>query len=131
MTNQALPTIEKRCPDCGNALLIRTNRKTGTDFISCSSWPECSHTESIPETLRMRLAGAPELPMFDDETPAPVTVPLIDHRPIERCRSCGAAIVWGKTAKGKPCPFDVVGMRVTDVSHFTTCPQAKQWSRQR
>lgn len=45
------------------------------------------------------------------------------------CKSCGAGIAWAKTANGKNCPYDVDadGVR-TDVSHFSTCPNAKQHS---
>ena len=44
---------------------------------------------------------------------------------VERCRSCGAPVEWRLTAKGKPCPYDAG----TDVSHFSTCPGAKRWSK--
>jgi len=47
---------------------------------------------------------------------------------IEHCRSCGALIWWGKTAAGKPNPFDVVDGARTAVTHFSTCPQARTWS---
>lgn len=60
-----MTTITKACPDCGRELKIRTNRENGSEFIGCTGWPECKHTEPIPESLRMRLAGAPTL--FDDE----------------------------------------------------------------
>ncbi len=47
-----------------------------------------------------------------------------------QCRSCGAPIKWGRTAGGVRCPYDVdeAGQK-TDVSHFTTCPNAKQHSK--
>lgn len=45
------------------------------------------------------------------------------------CRSCGQSVYWGFTAKGKRCPYDVVDGEATTVSHFTTCPDAKQWSK--
>lgn len=48
---------------------------------------------------------------------------------IERCRSCGHAIWWGKTAAGRPCPFDVVGLERTAVTHFSTCLTPKLWSK--
>lgn len=48
---------------------------------------------------------------------------------IQHCRSCGALVWWGKTGKGKPCPFDVVDGARTAISHFSTCPDAKQWSK--
>lgn len=34
---------------------------------------------------------------------------------------------WGKTKNGKDCPFDAD----TGVSHFGTCPDAKQWTRRK
>lgn len=54
--------ITKRCPECGGELLIRTNRQTDSQFIGCTGWPECTHTEPLPESLKMRLAGHPVLP---------------------------------------------------------------------
>jgi hypothetical protein len=50
---------------------------------------------------------------------------------IERCRSCGAAIWWGRTRAGKACPFDVIGLERTAQTHFSTCPQNREWSRKR
>jgi ssDNA-binding Zn-finger/Zn-ribbon topoisomerase 1 len=114
----SLPEITKRCPDCGAKLMIRTNRQNDSHFIGCTTWPECTHTEPIPQSLHLRLEGAPELPLFDD---APTK--------IEHCHSCGAAIVWGTTAKGKACPFDLNADGTQGASHFTTCPDARGWSR--
>jgi hypothetical protein len=48
---------------------------------------------------------------------------------VERCRSCAAPIYWSTTDAGKRCPFDVVADEPTRVSHFATCPDAKQWGR--
>ena len=48
---------------------------------------------------------------------------------IEACRSCGAAIWFGKTANGKSNPFDVVGRERTAITHFSTCPDARGWSK--
>jgi hypothetical protein len=45
------------------------------------------------------------------------------------CRSCGAIVWWGRTAAGKRCPFDVVDGARTAITHFSTCPEAKQWTR--
>lgn len=64
-----------------------------------------------------------------------------------RCRSCGAAIVWGKTANGKAMPLDAKPERLfvlksaddpdcqdvvqvpTYRSHFATCPDADKFRR--
>lgn len=114
--------LSKVCPECGRDLKIRTNSTNGSQFIACTGFPDCRHTETIPETLKMQLAGAPTL--FDVPTE-----PAIDRRKIERCKSCGAAIVWGVTKNGKRCPYNVVGMQATEQSHFETCPQSRGWSQ--
>jgi len=53
-----------------------------------------------------------------------------------KCRSCGAPIVWFRTASGKRMPVDATSCKPTDaahqldlkrhVSHFATCPYAEQ-----
>ena len=58
---------------------------------------------------------------------------------LKNCGSCGAAIVWLVTTKGKPMPVnaDTVteGDRVFDMhkhkSHFATCPNAAQHRRKK
>lgn len=70
-----------------------------------------------------------------------------DSRGKGHCRSCGAAIEWAKTFRGKWMPFDgeivavrtqgsPIGNRVIEYvdttvtpSHFATCPDAKAWRR--
>jgi hypothetical protein len=65
---------------------------------------------------------------------------------VEKCRSCGAEIIWADTAGGKPIPLnktrahgyllnehppgtkDAHDAGLFYVSHFLTCPQASQWS---
>lgn len=63
----------------------------------------------------------------------------------ERCRSCGAEIVWLKTVNGKNIPVDAEtvadGDTVFDpkrrtifdfvghVTHFETCPDRDKWRR--
>ncbi len=49
--------------------------------------------------------------------------------PLQKCRSCGASIVWLRTRLGKAIPYDV--LPVDDkgqqtVTHFATCPHAAQ-----
>jgi len=52
------------CPDCGGRLKVMTNSKTGHQFLGCErfSTTRCGYTEGIPESIRMRLAGAAMLP---------------------------------------------------------------------
>ena len=52
---------EKVCPACGDRLVVRTNKATGSQFLGCGRYPECRHAEPIPEAMRMRLAGQPTL----------------------------------------------------------------------
>lgn len=74
-----------------------------------------------------------------------------------RCQSCGAAILWAKTSKGKPIPLDAKpredgnvvlepngvafvigplervqrGRETRYVAHFSTCPHADEHRRSR
>lgn len=72
---------------------------------------------------------------------------------MSRCRSCGAAITWARSEDGRAMPIDkdpVAGgnlvvengvarvaapdlfdQRPRHVSHFATCPQAKEHRRSR
>lgn len=53
--------ITKTCV-CGRPMVARINAATGSEFLGCSNWPDCRHTEKIPETVLMRRAGAMTLP---------------------------------------------------------------------
>lgn len=55
----------RKCPECGGRLLIRENRHTGHQFLGCEFYPECNGTMEIPEEMRMKLSGAPELPLAE------------------------------------------------------------------
>lgn len=57
----------KRCPRCGDQLVIQTNRATGMRFLGCVDWPECQHTEPIPQSILMRESGAATLPGIEPE----------------------------------------------------------------
>ena len=35
------------CPECGEDMVVRTNRTTGEQFYGCSMYPSCDETESI------------------------------------------------------------------------------------
>lgn len=52
------------CPNCGRHLIVKTNRLTGSQFLGCAGFPECFHTQPIPEAWIMRAHGQPTL--FDD-----------------------------------------------------------------
>lgn len=52
-----------------------------------------------------------------------------ESAPVVYCRSCGAEIWWGKTPKGNVNPFDVTGGQRTNITHFSTCPDASRWSK--
>ncbi len=58
--------IHKPCPeaDCKGELVVKVNRQTGGKFLGCDQYPRCTHTEEIPEYLRMIAAGAQKLPGF-------------------------------------------------------------------
>ena len=63
------------------------------------------------------------------------------HPLASSCSSCGASIVWFKTAAGKRIPVDEASTLPTDAahqldlkrhkSHFATCPNANQHRRAR
>lgn len=50
------------CADCGQPMVVRTQRETGHEFLGCSTWPQCEHTEPLPEWFRLKRAGAAMLP---------------------------------------------------------------------
>jgi hypothetical protein len=55
---------------------------------------------------------------------------------IEKCRSCGAAIVWAHTANDRAIPLSLATVQTRDgqqflLSHFSDCEHAKEWSRKR
>ena len=54
--------IEKPCPACGGRLVVKKNRREGTQFIGCSNFPNCHYTERLTPSVEHRLSGAPTLP---------------------------------------------------------------------
>jgi hypothetical protein len=54
-----------------------------------------------------------------------------EYAPITHCRACGAPIWFGRTAAGKPNPFDMFEGRHTAVTHFSTCPHVRQFEHGR
>lgn len=56
--------VNRYCPDCTppRKLIVKTNRHTGHQFLGCPNWPDCDYTTEIPESMRMKAAGAMTLP---------------------------------------------------------------------
>jgi hypothetical protein len=53
---------------------------------------------------------------------------------VTRCSSCRGEIWWGTTQAGRRNPFDVTRSdegiaERTDITLFSTCPQARSWSK--
>jgi ssDNA-binding Zn-finger/Zn-ribbon topoisomerase 1 len=44
---------------------VRRNRLNDSEFMGCTGFPECRHTEGIPEHLRLRALGAIPMPGFE------------------------------------------------------------------
>jgi hypothetical protein len=62
--------------------------------------------------------------------------PMPENARIERCRSCGAEIVWTRTAQDRAIPLSLRSVQTRDgqqwlLSHFSDCPHAKEWSKKR
>lgn len=45
------------------------------------------------------------------------------------CRSCSAKTIMVRTAMGKAMPVDVPVDGEPIISHFSTCPQSKEWRK--
>lgn len=56
--------ITKPCRRCGALLEIKRNRETNEEFLGCARWPECTHTEKLPETIKLRRQGVKD--MFEE-----------------------------------------------------------------
>jgi len=55
------------CPECDGDMLVKTNRHTGHQFLGCANYPECRHTDQIPEAMKLRALGAATLFEIDEE----------------------------------------------------------------
>ena len=54
------------CPECGRPMVERENRVNGSRFLGCTGYPDfCSHTQKLPEYVRLKRAGAEQLPGFE------------------------------------------------------------------
>jgi hypothetical protein len=55
---------------------------------------------------------------------------------VDRCKSCGAQIVWTHRPHGRAMPLSLAtiqtrGGKKWALSHFVDCPDAKDWSKSR
>lgn len=60
--------IVKPCKRCGKPMQVKTNRETGEDFLGCSAWPGCLHTEPLPEAIKLRRQGYQDMFEGEDRT---------------------------------------------------------------
>lgn len=49
------------CPKCGRRLQIKRRRKDGRNFLGCTGYPECEHTQPLPQDVAMRALGQCEM----------------------------------------------------------------------
>jgi hypothetical protein len=75
-------------------------------------------------------------PMEESEPrmPRPNEYAVPDDATPTTCRSCGAGMVFIKTAQGKALPLSVATIEVRDgvryaLPHFADCPNSKEWSK--
>ncbi|MDQ4105608.1 MAG: DNA topoisomerase, partial [Actinomycetota bacterium] len=64
------------CPNCGENLIIRRNRKSRKRFVGCSGYPECKTTYPLPQRgdiiplgTRCEACGAPEIKVLGGRRP--------------------------------------------------------------
>jgi len=74
-----------------------------------------------------------QLDLFTGQRAGEYVIPN-DGRTTMPCRSCGAEIIWTKTAAGKPIPLSVATIEERDgvryaLTHFADCKDAKEWRR--
>lgn len=58
------------------------------------------------------------------------TPPVASVLFLRRCEACGQKLAFVRTASGKAAPMEIdADGNVTTVNHFTTCPEARRFSR--
>ena len=59
--------LEISCPECGvgSSLVVRQNRETQEYFLGCSNYPQCEHSQNLPEEMRLRALG--QRGLFDEQ----------------------------------------------------------------
>ena len=57
--------LEIHCSECGDGkLIIRQNRQTDEFFLGCTRYPDCKHSQILPEHMRLKALGQKGL--FDE-----------------------------------------------------------------
>ncbi len=56
--------IKKACLKCGKDLAVRVNGETHEEFLGCSQYPECEHTEPLPSGHYPAPSGSGDAPRF-------------------------------------------------------------------
>lgn len=75
-----------------------------------------------------------QLCLFDDDQPRADEWEIPTGEEPTTCKSCGAAIVWGRTTSNTAVPLDLrhvrelAGVRYA-LNHFAHCPHGKDWRR--
>lgn len=46
--------VGEDCPECNHPLVYKTARKTKTEFISCSRWPDCNYSRNSNQNKQKR-----------------------------------------------------------------------------
>ena len=97
-------TSAKNCPECNQPLSVRTNQNTRKDFLGCTAWPDCHHTEPLPLDMVLRRQGHPELPgALRQQPPAiPGNAPGSRFRPHVRTRRRNFPLKGGKETLKSP-----------------------------
>lgn len=55
------PHATEPCPHCGGVLVMRRDKTAHRQRFCCEG---CAYSTPLPLSLRLRLAGYPELPLF-------------------------------------------------------------------
>lgn len=86
------------CTNCGAEMLVKTNVKSGHQFLGCSTYPVCTTTTALTEAIVQRLTGAPDLFGVDPIGAVAEAEPV----QVEACKHCGGgAVQKSKELDGK------------------------------
>jgi DNA topoisomerase-1 len=125
---QAVKNVEadEKCPQCGKALVFRYSKKTGSKFLGCSGYPECTYTKPtngegreapIPTEHKCPTCGKPMVQRMGSRGPflgcsgypeCRTTMnfdnqgnPVLASRPTEHvCDKCGKPMVLREGPRG-------------------------------